>query len=65
MFNNIFKAIRSIPKYTIRISPHTKKPEVVRVMRLDIFDPKKHRDDSDDHDMHQLGNYWDWEDDDE
>jgi hypothetical protein len=54
----IGRFLRRIPRYTVRISPHTKKLQVVRVMRLDAV-PGNHEYEkrTDDYDINQLG-YW-------
>ena len=54
MIEKIIRFIRR-PPYALRVSPRSKKPEIVRCMYLDTFDPKKHRDDRTDYDPKQVG----------
>lgn len=53
MINKIIGLLRR-PPITVRVSPHTQKLEVVRVIYLDTYDPGKHRDDTD-YDPKQVG----------
>lgn len=54
MLQKIINFVRR-PPYTLRVSPHSKKLEIAPCGYLDVFDPKKHRDDSADYDPKQVG----------
>lgn len=54
MIGKIIRFVRR-PLYALRVSPHSKKLQIVPVVYIDTFDPNKHRDDSDDYDPKQVG----------
>lgn len=59
MIDKLFNFFRR-PPYGIRVSPQTKKLEIVPVAYLDIYDPLKHGGDSDNasdyYNLKQFGN---------
>lgn len=45
MIYEIFKFFGLRARYDIRVSPHTKRVEIIPVMYLDVYDKSKHKDD--------------------